>query len=64
MNELFHLVPHGFSLVTFLQHLFFDGIGMVGGYYARGFCQHWWHRWIVGAIFWVSSTLLLVTLVG
>ncbi len=64
MSAIFALHPHGFSLIVFCQHLFFDGIADAGGYYAATFCKHRWHRILVGVSFAMVTTLALVTLVG
>ncbi len=58
------VVFHSFDLATFVKHLGIDGIGALGGYYARGFCKHPSHRLAVGVFFWLASTFLLVSLVG
>lgn len=62
--SLFDIHLHGFSLVIFIQHLFLDGLATGGGYYARSFCEHWYHRVAIGVAIWIVSTVLLVTLVG
>lgn len=64
MTALFELHAHGFDVITFIQHLFFDGIADAGGWYASGFCKHAWHRVTVAVSFALITTLALVTLVG
>lgn len=64
IHELIDIHIHGFSLVVFIQHLFFDSIAAAGGWYARKFCSHMWHKVVVVTLFTLVSTLLLVTLVG
>lgn len=53
-----------FSLVSYLSHLGFEGLAALGGYYARGFCQHRWHRILVAVLWSMTATLLLVSLLG
>ena len=61
--DLSHI--HGFPGVkTYGQHLFFDGIGDAGGYYAATFCSHWYHRIPLAVGIALGTTLALVTLVG
>lgn len=55
---------HSFTLVTFLWHLLFDGIGDAGGYWASKFCRHAYHRIPLAMACGLISTLLMVTLVG
>ena len=62
--SLFTLHIHGFSLVTYCQHLFFDGIADAGGWFAYQFCKHRWHRISIAVGFALLTTLALVTLVG
>lgn len=50
--------------MTYLKHLFFDGIADCGGYYASRFCKHRWHRLTLAVAFALATTLALVTLVG
>ena len=45
-------------------HLIFEGMATIGGFYARGFCEHTWHKVLVGIIWTMVSTFLLVTLIG
>jgi hypothetical protein len=64
MSTLFQITPHGFSLVVFIKHLFFDSIADGGGYYASRFCKHTWHRVSIAVSFALVTTFALVTLVG
>ena len=48
----------------YFQHIYFDGIGDAGGYYAATFCSHWYHRIPIAVGFALLTTLALVTLVG
>ena len=53
-----------FALTNYLVHLSFEGLAAVGGYYARGFCKHTWHRVTVAVIWSMVATALLVSIVG
>lgn len=64
MSTLFLVHAHGFDLVTYIRHLFFDAIADGGGYYASRFCKHTWHRVAIAIVFALVTTLALVTLVG
>lgn len=55
---------HAFTLWIYLRHLFFDGLGDAGGYYAATFCRHRWHRWVIAGACGLLTTLALVVLVG
>lgn len=56
---------HGFpGMHAYGQHLFFDGIGDAGGYYAATFCKHWYHKIPIAVGFALGTTLALVSLVG
>jgi hypothetical protein len=59
MNFTFH-----FTLADYLLHLGFEGLAAVGGYIARGFCQHTWHRVGVAIVWSMAATALLVSFVG
>jgi hypothetical protein len=48
----------------YAQHIYFDGIGDAGGYYAATFCGHWYHRIPIAIGFAMLTTLALVTLIG
>jgi len=48
----------------YVQHLYFDGIGDAGGFYAATFCTHWYHKIPIAVAIALLSTLCLVTLVG
>ncbi len=66
LSPLFDLSTiHGFpGMHAYGQHLFFDGIGDAGGYYAATFCTHWYHKLPIAVGIALSSTLALVTIVG
>jgi hypothetical protein len=49
---------------NYLTHLAFEGLAALGGYYARGFCKHAWHRVMVAIVWSMVSTYLLVSVVG
>lgn len=55
---------HAFDWGNYGLHLIFEGMATVGGFYARGFCEHTWHKVLVGIIWTMISTFLLVTLIG
>ena len=55
---------HGFNLLTYARHLFFDGCADCGGFYASRLCPHRRHRIAVAIAIALVSTLALVTLVG
>lgn len=55
---------HGFSLKTYTQHFYFDFIAGLGGYWASGFCNHWYHRVPLFILIDGLTTFALVTLVG
>jgi len=55
---------HGFSVKTYTQHFYFDFIAGLGGYWASGFCQHWYHRVPLFILIDGLTTFALVTLVG
>jgi hypothetical protein len=55
---------HGFSVKTYTQHFYFDFIAGLGGYWASGFCQHWYHRVPLFVLIDGLTTFALVTLVG
>jgi hypothetical protein len=55
---------HAFTLWTYIRHLFFDGLGDAGGYYAATFCVHRWHRVAIAIMCGLLTTLALVILVG
>jgi hypothetical protein len=48
----------------YAQHLYFDGIGDAGGFYAATFCAHWYHKIPIAIGIALLSTLALVTLIG
>lgn len=50
--------------LTYFLHLFFEGIAAVGGYYARSFCKHTWHRVLVAVVWSMITTLVLINMVG
>lgn len=61
--NLHHL--HGFPGVkAYGQHLYWDSIADIGGWWAAGFCNHWYHRVPLAIFFALASTFALVTLVG
>ena len=49
---------------VYLAHLLFEGCAAVGGYYARAFCKHRWHRVAVAVIWSMVTTFVLVQIVG
>jgi hypothetical protein len=55
---------HAFTLWTYIRHLFFDGLGDAGGYYAATFCKHKWHRVAIAIVIGLVTTLALVSLIG
>lgn len=55
---------HGFSLKDYGQHFYFDFIAGLGGYWASGFCQHWYHRVPLFILIDGLTTFALVTLIG
>jgi hypothetical protein len=57
-------VIHSFTLWTYVRHLFFDGLGDAGGYYAATFCKHKWHRVGIAIACGLLTTLALVSLIG
>jgi hypothetical protein len=52
------------NLSAYFLHLIFEGAATVGGYYARGFCKHPWHRWLLGFVWSLVATAALVAIVG
>lgn len=56
-----HGVP---SAKLYAQHLYFDGIGDAGGYWAATFCHHWYHRIPIAVGFALLTTFCLITLIG
>lgn len=56
-----HGIP---SAKLYTQHIYFDGIGDAGGYYAATFCSHWYHRVPIAVGIALLTTLALVTLIG
>lgn len=48
----------------FSEHLYFDSISDMGGFYAASFCKHWRHKVPIAVAIALVSTFLLVTLVG
>ena|ERR1017187_7651022 len=61
--DLSHI--HGFpGMHAYSQHLFFDGIGDAGGYYAATFCTHWYHKIPIAVSIALASTFALVSVVG
>lgn len=66
LSPLFDLnAIHGIPTAKlYFQHIYFDGIGDAGGYYAATFCSHWYHRIPIAVGFALLTTLALVTLVG
>lgn len=55
---------HHVELGTFLLHLLFDGAAALGGYYARGMCEHRAHRWTLTAVWSLFTTYMLVGIIG
>jgi len=53
-----------FDILNYVTHLGFEGLAAVGGYYARGFCKHTWHRVLVAVLWSMVATALLVTVIG
>lgn len=49
---------------NYFLHLIFEGCAAVGGYYARAFCKHRWHRIAVAIAWSMLTTLILVKIVG
>lgn len=56
-----HGIP---SAKLYTQHIYFDGIGDAGGYYAATFCHHWYHRIPIAVGIALLTTLALVIFVG
>lgn len=55
---------HAVALSDFILHLGFESCATCGGYYARGFCKHTWHRITVAVVWSLVTTYALVALVG
>lgn len=55
---------HGFSARVYAQHFYFDFIAGLGGYWASGFCRHWYHRVPLFILIDGLTTFALVTVVG
>jgi hypothetical protein len=53
-----------FDILNYITHLGFESLAALGGYYARGFCKHRWHRILVAGLWSMAATALLVTIVG
>jgi hypothetical protein len=51
-------------LKNYFLHLSFEGVAAVGGYYARAFCPHRWHRVTVAVVWSMVTTLILVNAIG
>ena len=49
---------------VYFVHLLFEGCAAVGGYYARAFCKHRWHRIAVAVTWSMVTTFVLVQIVG
>ena len=49
---------------VYVQHLYFEFIAGLGGYWAATFCKHAWHRITLFLVIDALCTLALVTLVG
>lgn len=56
-----HGIP---STKLYVQHLYFDGIGDAGGFWAATFCAHWYHKIPIAVAFGLTTTFCLVTLIG
>jgi hypothetical protein len=48
----------------YFMHLAFEGLGAAGGYYARSFCRHAWHRIALTVVWTALATGILVTQIG
>lgn len=53
-----------FNILNYITHLGFEALAALGGYYARGFCKHRWHRILVATLWSMVATALLITIVG
>jgi hypothetical protein len=53
-----------FDLINYIEHLSFEGLAALGGYYARGFCKHTWHRIALAVAWSMVATFLLVSVIG
>lgn len=66
LSPLFNLSElHGVaSPRLYAQHFYFDFIAGLGGYWAGGYCKHWYHRIPLFILIDVLTTFALVTIVG
>lgn len=51
-------------LTDYLLHVGFEGVASAGGYYARGYCRHTWHRVTLAIVWTLVTTAALVALIG
>ncbi len=52
------------SVKLYVQHMYFEFIAGLGGYWAATFCKHMWHRIALFMAIDAACTLALVTMVG
>ena len=55
---------HAFNWTNYGLHLVFEGLATIGGFFARGMCEHTWHKVVVGILWTMFATFLLVTMIG
>lgn len=55
---------HDPTVITYLTHGAVGAVFAASGAYAQQFCEHFWHRIVVGGLLVAAETAIIVPLVG